>query len=154
MTAEIVKQYWNNYCDSDDSVDPGTEFQVWYFGNSREMALELLDLVLIGKKTATASSVAMNELDPGNAPFVGGYSVVTDFDGEPRCIVRTVDVRHITFDEVDAEFAADEGEGDLSLEYWRRVHHDYFSREALKHGFDFNDRSIICCERFVRLFPR
>jgi uncharacterized protein YhfF len=135
-------------------VDPATPYQVWYFGNTREMAAELAGLVLSGIKTATASAVEMNRIQPENAPKPDGYSVVTNFDGEPLCIVQTTGIRHVPFLEVDADFAAAEGEGDLSLEYWRRVHWDYFTREAEQFGFEFDERSLVCCERFKLLFPR
>jgi len=154
MSAETVKEFWSRFSASNPSVDPSAPYQVWYFGNTRDMAAELVDLVLSGKKTATASSLIMNELEPHNARQPDGYSVVTDFDGEPRCVIQTAEIRFVPYAEVDAEFAADEGEGDLSLEYWRRVHWDYFTGEAGRFGFHFDERSLICCERFRLLFPR
>ena len=130
------------------------EFQVWHFGNTAEMAAELASLVIAGKKTATASLMRMNELRPQDAPQPDGYSVVTDFKGQPLCVVRTTEIQHVPFEKVGPQFAADEGEGDLSLGYWRRVHRDYFLKEAAANGFDFNERSLICCERFKLVFPR
>lgn len=112
------------------------------------MARELADLVVARRKTATASLKAFNDLYPEMRPVYGGWSVVTDFAGEPVCIIKTVELREVPFREVDAEFAADEGEGDLSLDYWRRMHWDYFTREAAANGLLFNEDSIICCERF------
>jgi uncharacterized protein YhfF len=154
MRSDTVEQFWHRFCSGKASVDAGTPYQVWHFGNTQEMAGELVGLVLSGRKTATASSLMMNEREPENAPRPDGYSVVTDFDGEPVCVIQTAEIRHVQFDEVDARFAAEEGEGDLSLEYWRRVHRDYFTAEAARYGFKFDERSIICCERFRLLFPR
>ena len=154
MTSDAVQRFWEEFRAGDSSVEASTPFQVWYFGNSPVMAAELVNLVLAGTKTATASSVEMNKLQPENSPAPDGYSVVTNFDGDPVCVIQTAEIRHIPFDEVDAQFAADEGEGDLSLEHWRRVHWDYFTKEAHEHGFEFNERSMICCERFRLLFPR
>ncbi len=154
MRSERVERFWAEFCSSSKEIDPATPYQVWHFGNTREMARELADLVLSGRKTATASSANMNELHPEDEPRPHGYSVVTDFDGEPMCVIQTSEIRHLPFDDVDAEFAADEGEGDLSLEYWRRVHRDYFAEEAKRHDFAFDERSLICCERFTLLFPR
>lgn len=148
MRVEGVNEYWANFCRT-RGVDIGTPYQVWYFGNSAEMALELAELVMLGKKTATASLAKTNELEPENAPVVDGYSVVTTFDGDPLCIIQTTGIRYLAFGDVDPEFAADEGEGDLSLEYWRRVHHDYFEKESARLGFEFDENSIVCCERFV-----
>ncbi len=154
MSSETVEGFWAAFCSASASVDPETPYQVWHFGNTREMARELADLVLSGRKTATASSSSMNELRPEGAPRRDGYSVVTDFGGDPICVIKTLEIRQIRFNDVDAVFAAREGEGDLSLEYWRRVHRDYFMKEAREHGFSFDDTSLICCERFTLLFPR
>lgn len=149
-----VKEFWQRFLERTPAVPRDLPFQVWYFGNTREMALELADLVIAGRKRATASLAAVNQLKPEEAPIPDGYSVVTDLDGEPKCVMRTTEIRHLPFDEVDAEFAYDEGEGDRSLEYWRDVHRDYFTREASNLGLEFNERSAVCCERFELLYPR
>jgi len=153
MTPLAVNEYWNAFLADNPEIGHDTPFQVWYFGNSKVMAKELADLVISGKKTATASLAKTNEREPENAPLENGYSVVTDFEGVPVCVVQTVEIRHSPFNDVDAKFAFDEGEGDQSLEYWRSVHWEYFSREAAKFGFEFNENSIVCCERFRLLFP-
>lgn len=131
-----------------------TPYQVWYFSNTRESALELADLVIAGTKRATASLVDVNKLLPDETPFVGGFSVVTDIDGDPKCVIRTDEVRLVPFRDVDEKFAFDEGEGDRTLEFWREVHHSYFTREAAKYGVTFDQDALICCERFSLLYPR
>lgn len=150
MMLMTVKEFWEEFCSS-SGVSPDEPYQSWYFGNTPEMALELADLVISGTKTATASLANTNEVEPQNAPIRNGYSVITDFDGKPMCVIRTSEIRHLPFAEVDAEFAADEGEGDFSLAYWRRVHRDYFEKESARLGFKFEEDSIVCCERFVLL---
>lgn len=152
MVSEKAKRFWIEFC-STSGVDINKPIQVWYFGNTPEMALELAELVMSGKKTATASQAAVNELKPDEAPIADGYSVVTDFYGEPLCVIRTAEIRHVPYDEVDSQFASDEGEGDQTLEYWREVHCNYFAREAVELGIEFNEQSIVCCERFRLLYP-
>ena len=148
-----VEEFWAESCVV-TGVSPDEPYQVWYFGNTVEMALELGQLVITGKKFATASLGAVNEIKPDEAPIMGGYSVVTDFNGDPMCVIQTIEIRHLPFDEVDAQFAADEGEGDQSLEYWRDVHSRYFTREAAELGIEFSNDSIVCCERFTLLYPK
>ena len=148
-----VKEFWQKFCES-SGTNPEAPYQAWYFGSSPEMARQLAALVLQGKKSATASLVEFNELHPELAPFENGYSVVTDFEGAPLCIIQTTEISHVPFDEVDARFAFDEGEGDRSLEYWRDVHRRYFTKEAKDFGLEFNEKSLVCCERFRLLFPR
>ena len=134
-------------------MDVDLPIKAGILANSFEMAAELAELVLSGNKSATASSAAMNEIEPDKAPIKNGYSVVTDFDGHPICVIQTTEIRLLPFNEVDAQFASDEGEGDQSLEYWRDVHWSYFTKEAKQHGFYFDQKSLVCCERFRVLFP-
>lgn len=149
-----TQNFWERFCDSSRGVDPLTPFQHWFFGNTGEMADELATLVMSGRKTATASLKTANDLKPENAPIMDGHSVVTDFDGNPICVIQTTEIRHLPFDEVDPQFAFDEGEGDRTLEYWREGHLRYFTREAAELGVEFNEKSIVCCERFRLLFPK
>lgn len=144
---------WQMFC-TETGLKADTQYQSWYFSDTPETATELAEIVLAGKKRATASSAAMNELEPEKAPVDHGYSVVTDFDGHPICVIRTSEIRHLPFNKVDAQFASDEGEGDQSLDYWRDVHWSYFTKEAAEYGFHFDENSIICCERFELLFPK
>jgi len=152
--SRTAEQFWTEFLDANPHIDPATSYQVWYFSNNSESARELAGLVLAGKKTATASLKAVNEVEPDKAPADDGYSVVTDFEGEPLCVVQTTEIIHTPFDEVDAQFASDEGEGDQTLEYWRQIHWEYFSREAPQYGLEFDEMSIVCCERFRLLYPK
>ena len=149
--SESVKMFWAKFCQENPNVPIETPYQVWFFGNSSEMAQELTKLVISGKKIATASLLAVNQLKPEIAPIDGGYSVVTDFEGNPMCVIQTTEIRHLPFDEVDAKFAFDEGEGDQTLEYWREVHWRYFTKEVAELGIEFNEESLVCCERFKLL---
>ena len=55
--------------------------------------------------------------------------MITDWTGLARCVIRTSLVEVVAFADVGEEFAAAEGEGDGSLEYWREAHRAAFGRE-------------------------
>jgi uncharacterized protein YhfF len=150
---DMVKKYWLEFLACNPSVSPDTRYQVWYFGDVAEMAHELAELVIAGVKTATASLLETNKREPEKAPIDEGYSVVTSFDGEPMCVIRTTEIRHLPFDAVDAAFAYDEGEGQRTLEDWREGHWAYFTQEAGEMGFHFDENSVVCCERFRLVYP-
>lgn len=152
--TNAIKNFWEEFCLTNSEINAETPYQIWHFGNTSEMAQELAGLVLQKKKTATASLVEFNEKNPEHAPVENGYSVVTDFENNPLCIVQTTEIRQVTFTEVDAQFASDEGEGNQSLEYWREVHRNYFSKEAANSGVKFDEKTLICCERFRLLYPQ
>jgi uncharacterized protein YhfF len=152
--TEAVHDFWREFCDANPGVDPREPFQAWHFGNSEDLAHELCELVMQGIKTATAALVWEAEADPDTAPFEGGYSVITDFAGAPRCVIRTTGVGIHPFNEVDAAFAFEEGEGDRSLDHWRQVHWDYFVKRCAELGKDANLQMPVICERFALLFPK
>ncbi len=154
MKSEIVEHFWKEFCGKNPHVKIDEPFQVWFFGNTSEMARALAELVISGKKRATASLVEFNETHAEVAPVDNGYSVVTDFEGNPLCIIQTTEIRHVPFTEVDSKFAFDEGEGDQTLEDWREGHWRYFTKEAAEFGLEFNATSLVCCERFQLLFPK
>lgn len=108
------------------------------FGDGPELADELLELVLAGLKTATCSTE-----DEPNTSTPGECWVVLDGRGEPRCVIETIEVTYRRFDEVDAAFAYEEGEGDRSLAHWRSAHRTYFGRLGR-----FSEDMMLMCERF------
>jgi uncharacterized protein YhfF len=57
--------------------------------------------------------------------------------------LETVEVTRRRFGEVDAAFASDEGEGDRSVNDWRRMHTAYFTRRG-----EFSPDMELYCERF------
>jgi uncharacterized protein YhfF len=148
-----IEDFWREFCDK-SGTNPATRYQVWFFGNSEKMAKELAELVISGKKIATASLVDFNQKYPEVAPIDDGYSVVTDINGNPLCVIQTTEIRHLPFDEVDAQFAFDEGEGNQTLEDWRDGHWQYFTKEAAKNGLEFNEKSLVACERFRLLYSK
>ncbi len=152
--THLTENFWQQFCAKNPDVNAGEPYQVWYFGNDSKMAKELVRLVLQGKKTATASLFWEYENKPEDEPIVDGYSVVTNFEGNPMCVLRTTELRVLQFNEVDEQFAFDEGEGDQSLDYWREVHWDYFSRRCVEIHKEPSNTMLINCERFKLLYPK
>lgn len=124
------------------------DYQVWSFGDNKQLTNELLDLVLSGKKTGTAGSVIGFEYFNEGIPKVGDISIITNWEGIPKCVIETTNMSIVPFSEVTAEFAKTEGEGDLSLDYWREAHWLYFSREAEKTGIEPSLSMLVACENF------
>jgi uncharacterized protein YhfF len=150
----IIEEYWNAFRKTNVPIPKDTQYQVWYFGNSQDMSINLASFVVNGTKRATASLVLVNEKIPENAPIPDGYSVVTDFEGKPLCIIQTTEIHQIPFLEVDFSFAKDEGEGDLNIDDWRKGHREYFTKECRELGFEFDETMLVCCERFDLLYPK
>jgi uncharacterized protein YhfF len=108
------------------------------FGDGPALADELLALVMKGVKTATCSTE-----DEPNISTPGEQWIVLDGRGDPRCVIETTEVTYRRYDEMDAAFAYEEGEGDRSLDYWRNAHRTYFGRLG-----KFREDMMLMCERF------
>ena len=113
------------------------------FGDSPELADELAELVLAGKKRATCWAAS-----EGPKTQVGQRWVVLDGSGVPVAVIETIELTQRRFDEVDAAFAFEEGEGDRTLASWGRAHRNYFGRQGM-----FAPDMLLYCERF-RLVAR
>jgi uncharacterized protein YhfF len=124
------------------------ELEGWCFGDSTVLADDLVELVVEGRKRATASLFKVYEIVGLRAPVVGEESYIKDSQSRPRCVIRVSEVTLVPFQQVSAEFARDEGEGDLSLEFWRKVHREFFERECLKFMMAFSEHDLVVCERF------
>ncbi|SHI76124.1 ASCH domain-containing protein [Lutispora thermophila] len=150
MKHESVKRMWEEYLSSEGEKPSATDrkYSAWHFCDNREDADELAQLVVQGIKRATASLYLSYEADNQELPKVGDYSIITDWDGIAQCIVRTEKVDILPFKDVTAEFAALEGEGDKSLEYWRDCHWRYFSREIRPLGKEPSEDMLVVCEEF------
>jgi uncharacterized protein YhfF len=123
-------------------ADPYANAVSFAFGDSPELADELLALVLSGRKTATCGALRdFGGTEP--LPEVGRRDVVLDGAGRRAAVIETIEAIQRRFDEVDAAFARDEGEGDLSYDYWRTAHEAYFARNG-----GFSPDMILVCERF------
>jgi uncharacterized protein YhfF len=75
-------------------------------------------------------------------------SITLNGAGEPICIIETTEVTQRRFNEIDEDFARSEGEGDLTLCYWREAHTNFFSRILPKVGKEFSTDMPLVCERF------
>ncbi len=150
--SPAVRSFWRDFCVA-CSIDPATPFQAWFFGDSTALAHQLVELVLHGPKRATAGLGWSNDAVPHLAPIPDGYSVVTEFDGTPRAVIRTTWLDRRPFRDVDAQFAWDEGEGDRTLPDWKDGHWRYFSRECEALGRAMSEDAPVCLERFELLYP-
>src|SRR5262245_44581768 len=147
------QEFWRAACRAVPDLPQSAEYQVWHFGDSEALAHELAELVLHGSKRATAGLVWEAEQDPSMVPVLGGYSLVTNQSGAPLLIIRTTSVEIRPYDTVDADFAAAEGEGDGSLEFWRTAHWAYFSRRCEALGRKASPDMPVILERFALVHP-
>ncbi|MBM7542701.1 ASCH domain-containing protein [Amphibacillus cookii] len=152
MKKNSIIQMWEDYKKINPNVP--NDYQAWAFGDSKEMADALAKLVREGTKTATASNYTLYELEKEELPYVGQLNIILDGDGNAVAIAETTSVEVVPFDEVTAEHAYLEGEGDRTLRYWCEVHERFFRNELEKVNQTFHHKIPVVCERFKIIYKQ
>ena len=149
---KIIKDYWETFL-RETGRDKDTKLlEAFYFGSSEKMATELLELVLSGTKTATASALQAYTLNDQQPPQVHDLSIVTDWSGQPKCIIQTTDILHIKFKDVTFDICKREGE-DETLESWQKNHIKFFNDMGAIDGYTFSWDMDIVFEDFTVIYP-
>jgi uncharacterized protein YhfF len=129
MTEASIRAYWQIFLSTllPDSPYHTKSYSKGGYGDSPQLANELIQLILIGEKIATCGSLWEWEDEGKPLPQAGDIWVEVDGSGTPVCITETTEVTIRKYNEVDADFARAEGEGDRSLMHWQQAHKNYFS---------------------------
>ena len=125
---DVENKYWQDYLEKlpNSDVPLNGHVDASYAGN-REITDGLLQLYFDGKKTA-GSSIVEDFLSTGDPlPQVGNHWILLNSKDKPSCILRTERIVLHKFKDVPIEIATAEGEGDLSLQYWRDVHRKLYT---------------------------
>lgn len=152
----ILTTYWQSFLATlpVDSPYRNCHYEAEGWGDGSEMADELGALITAGTKTATCSAVWEWEAEGQTWPTPGFLTIVLDGRGQPLCIVETVEVTVKPYNQVEPQFAFEEGEGDRSLDYWRDAHRRFFTRVLSKIGREFSVEMPLVCERFRVIYPQ
>ena len=154
MKNASARNMWGDYLDNHLKYAFAGEPRVTHLSDNEQDANRKLKLVLSGKKRATSHSLLGLQYRKEPLPKIGDFTILTDWDGKAKCIVRTVAVRLKPFFAIRASYARLEGEGDESLEYWKQTHWDYYTRELEVFGRVPRESMIVVCEVFEKVFQR
>ena len=143
---ESVKTYWEQFQKKHKLSQSQPE--AWMFGDGSEaMGNDLGELAVQGVKRATCSAKCLHDIDGEDLPAVGQYGIILNGKSEPLCIIQFTKVSITPMNEVTEAFAALEGEGDLSYEYWYNEHERFFRKELSSYNIEFSiDMDLVCQE--------
>ncbi|HFI0555266.1 TPA: ASCH domain-containing protein [Streptococcus suis] len=103
------------------------------------------EVVLEGKKIATAGALKSYQFENVDIPRLGQYNIVLDSKNQPLCIIRTTKVEIIPFLEVSSEQAYKEGENDRTLESWRNGYKRFLINEFREYNIEFSEDIEFSC---------
>ena len=116
-------------------------------GSAPEHADEGAALILSGTKTLTSSPFW--DYPDGKPPFVGALSVLLDGSRKARGIVQTTQIEIMPFGALTPDMALAYGEGDRTVEWWRRVIGTFYQVSAARHGKAFTTDTPLIWEWFT-----
>ena len=129
-------------------VLPPGPVRVGGFGDSPALSNALLALIRLGRKRAGTGLLWAYEHDGEEVARPGDIEIVVDHLNEPALVTRITSAEVVRYDQVTAAYAAMEGEGDGSLEYWREAHWAFFSRECARIGREPEQSMPVVCSVF------
>ncbi|EDP70727.1 hypothetical protein FBALC1_08208 [Flavobacteriales bacterium ALC-1] len=145
---ESVENLWNNFIETNPNNTNKDIPISFYFCDNKIDADECAELVIKGIKRATATSLWWFKKNNEQLPKIGDQYIITDWSGNAKAVIEATKIELVPYNEITSEFAEIEGEGDKSLEYWKKVHKDYYSREMEPFNEEFDENMIIVCEQF------
>ena len=145
--AEIINTFWENFLLKTNRDKDIKYIDSFHFELTKRWADELLRLVLQGKNKqhlVVYWPIKLEEIE-----FL--ISIVTDWEGIPKCVIETTNVMIIPFKEITFDICKLEGEDD-NLESWREGHISFFSREGKELGYTFTEDMPVIFENFKMVF--
>ncbi len=152
QTNTSAEAMWKAFTEKHSEYKLYTTPEAYYFCDSENAANECGQLVLDGIKTATCSALIEYKIENEDLPGQNDFFIITNFKNEALCIIQNVNVEIKKYKDIDEAWAAAEGEGDRSLDYWKKVHKAFFSRHLKQNGLAFSEELDLVCESFKRVF--
>lgn len=143
----MIEDFWHRFLVEKRLPQDNTYFDCFHFELTEKWAEELLRLVFCDQKKATASSLYAYEKENLRLPEVGDFSIVTNWAGEPKCVIRTSKVRILPFREMTYDICKLEGEDD-TLASWQSVRQRFFKEEGQELGYEFTEDMPVVFEEF------
>lgn len=148
----MISTYWKEFQNSNPEYKNSEQPPSYYFCDNEKDADECAELVVLGIKQATTSSLSWFHIHKEDLPSVGDLAIVTNWAGHPKAIIKTTKVEIRQFKDITPEYANIEGEGDKSLDYWKKVHWAYYSREMKEHNLSPSLDMELVCEYFETIW--
>lgn len=123
-----------------------------YFGTDEESAVETVEQLLHGQKTAVGHCVSAYLASRQRMPKIGDYVMVMDYYGNPCCILHTLDVTIDPLTEIPEELRKAEYPN-LTGEAWMDLKQREFGDLARQFGFHYHPELPILLETVEVVYP-
>ncbi|APQ17521.1 ASCH domain-containing protein [Maribacter hydrothermalis] len=151
MENASARNMWGNYLKNHLEDVFHEAPKTMHFGDNEQDANEIAKLIKNGTKKAISYSLLglQNRNEP--LPKIGDYIVVTDWSGEAQCIVSTKAVSLKPYFSIDETYAQLEGNGDKTLNSWKKYYWDFFTKELQKFNRQPRESMIVVCQTIEKV---
>lgn len=149
---DIYEDFWAAFLE--ETGTPETTFleNYTYFGDSEEASVDALEQFLSGERTAVSHCVSAYLATKQRMPRIGDYTMVTDFYGNPGCILHTLDVTIAPMSELSKTLIEQECPG-VERESWLQDRRKEYTALAERFGFHYNDDLPVLMETVELVYP-
>lgn len=149
---DIYGDFWEAFLEQTDTPETTVMTDVTYFGGSEEESVAILEQLLSGEKTAVGHCIPAYLAAKRRMPRIGDYTMVTDFYGNPCCILHTSDVNIAPMPEIPAELRNGEYP-DLTAEAWLARKQQECRDMAERMKFHYHEEIPLLMETVELVYP-
>ncbi len=154
MENTSARNLWGDFLDQHLEYAFAQAPQVICLSEDEQEANRQLKLILTGKKRAFSHSLLGLQYRNQKLPKIGDFTIITDNQGNAKCLLRTVAVRLKPYFSIRESYAKIEGEGDQSLAYWKQYHWEKIEEDLKQFNRVPRESMIMVCEYFDKVFER
>lgn len=148
---DIYGDFWQAFLEESGTPENSYCNRCTYFGSDEAESVSVMEQLLRGEKRAISHCVPYYIVTRSPMPRVGDYTMVTDFYGNPGCIVKCTEVVIDPVGAISEEIAVLEAQGDLSL--WQQRKRQEFQALSEKSRFHYHDDLPVLMELVERVYP-
>ncbi len=152
MENASARNMWGDYLDDHLEHAFVKAPEVVHFYDNKEDADQCAQMIRAGSKKAVSRSLLGLQYRNEPLPQLGAFNVITNWEGEALCIIKTTAVRLKPFFSIDEQYTVLEGNALSSLDSWKKYHWDYFTRELAVYGRVPRESTIVVCMEFEKVF--
>ncbi len=149
---DIYSDFWEVFLAETETEQTAMVSRYTYFGHSEEESVAVLEQLLSGEKTAISHCIPDYLTKKQPMPRIGDYTMVTDFYGNPCCILKAVDVLIAPLPEVPEHWMQREHPG-VTREAWLSEKHGEYEALAARGGFHANEENPVLLEQVQVVYP-
>ncbi len=152
MTDHSVTTIWTDYCSSTIKDHIPAIPRTLRLGENEIEANHNALQIKTGKKMASAPALLTLQFRNEPLPKVNELFIVTDWNGQAQCIVKTTKMRLKPFFSIESSHVEKHGEPEEGIEQWKKRHWKVYESQLQEYKRLPRESMIVVCHEFEKVF--